>query len=175
MADTNSNNLNNTPPAVVIVITKHDLCSHRPAEEILSEVRELFSVFFATGAKWLVMVCPVSLGEEIAIDPTGGEIQPKNVHLPVLFAMYADLLRKTWALNSNREENMEELNRLESNFVSRWIQKSSIARKKEDLEYVNNNLSNIQSKLLVLANQFENTEIRLFFNGKECQLRDYML
>ena len=110
------------PPPVVIIITKYDLCKGRPLKDILDNVKSLFTPFFAPGTKWLVMICPVTLGEELAEDLEEGEVEPLNVHIPVLFSLCADLLRQNWSLNFQRSNLEPKVFGQESEFLSRWIE-----------------------------------------------------
>jgi hypothetical protein len=175
MTDTQNINGRNLPPAVVVVITKYDLCSHRPYAEVVEEIRELFGVFFGQGTKWLVMICPITLGQELATDANLAEVDPENVHLPVVFAMYAELLRQSWILGNKKNEAVDMLNSLQSGFMSKWIQKNNIAQKREDLDFVNGNLEEIQSKLFLLSNGLRKNSVSLFFNGREVRLSDFFL
>src|SRR5262249_16726173 len=76
-------------PSVVIVLTKYDYCRSLDNRALLDAVREMFTPLYAPGAEWLVTVCPVSLGMELANDQDGGAIDPKATHLPVAFAIYS--------------------------------------------------------------------------------------
>jgi len=86
---------------VVIVITKYDLCSHRSKEQVLKDIRQLFNPLFAKGEGWPVMICPVTLGEGLANDINSGLINPHQVHLPLIFAIYSEYLQNT--LNKQNE------------------------------------------------------------------------
>jgi hypothetical protein len=79
------------PFPVVILITKYDLCYHRPAKELIEDIQKMFNVLFSTNsnAGWLVMVCPVTLGKDLAQDSENASIDPRSVHLPLIFAVYA--------------------------------------------------------------------------------------
>ena len=57
------------PFPVVIVLTKYDLCSNRPPEEVIEDVKKLFPALFASNSGWLTLLCPVSLGERIGNEP----------------------------------------------------------------------------------------------------------
>ncbi len=89
-------------PAVVVVLTKYDLCSHRPEAEVLAEVRELFNPLFTPGCGWTATICPVSLGEGLSQDLEEGAIAPVKVHLPVAFSIYCVLKREVAARRSRR-------------------------------------------------------------------------
>ncbi len=64
---------------------------------------EYLHSLFNPGGKLLVMIVSVSLGEGLTIGSNGeigGEISPKNIHLPVMFAIYSALNE---ALQKNRD------------------------------------------------------------------------
>ena len=73
-------------PPVCILITKYDAVS--PAlrkQEPLQEILQLIFPELFQQKSGIVAICPVSLGKNIA---EGGRVQPKNVHLPMLAALY---------------------------------------------------------------------------------------
>jgi GTPase SAR1 family protein len=175
MADAQNLNKKNTPPAIVIVITKYDLCSHRPKADIISDIRKMFGVFFGQGTKWLVMLCPVTLGEEFAVDSNEAEVDPQCVHLPVIFAMYAELLRKNWELDARIKENNVELIRLQKGILSQWIQKNNIIDTNDDTNFLRSQLQEIQHKMFLLSSEFRKDNITLFFNGREVRISDFFL
>jgi GTPase SAR1 family protein len=79
------------PFPVVILITKYDMCAHRPARELIADIKKMFNVLFSedSNAGWLVMICPVTLGKDLAQDSENASIDPRSVHLPLIFAVYA--------------------------------------------------------------------------------------
>ncbi|NET25889.1 MAG: hypothetical protein F6K01_10745 [Okeania sp. SIO1I7] len=48
----------------------------------------------AQNSSWLVMICPTSLGKELAQDMEKGAIEPLNLHVPVAFLLYCVLGEK---------------------------------------------------------------------------------
>lgn len=89
----------NLPP-VCIMITKYDKVSE-DLTEILEEqiIKQAFPILFDS-EKAKVAICPVSLGREI---DEGGKLEPKNVEIPVLYALY-------WEMLNNYSEMRDELN-----------------------------------------------------------------
>lgn len=89
-------------PAIAIVITKYDLIAQSGSEQVIEAIKNVFNPLFAPNGKWEVLICPISLGKELAQNPNSGEIDPKNVHLPVTYAMY-------YALQHSLEEQAQQL------------------------------------------------------------------
>jgi hypothetical protein len=87
---------------VVIAITKAELCSGEVLSEGVNAIKDkMLPGLFTQGSEWLVMISPVSLGNE----KSGRfEINPLNVHLPVTFAVY-------YALLSQRDMRLHETER----------------------------------------------------------------
>lgn len=80
----------NTP--VAVVITKSDLIvGKRDTDDVISEIKTLFSSFFVPGGGWSVMICPVSLGLDLCNNELKGEINPMNIHLPLAFFAHSVL------------------------------------------------------------------------------------
>lgn len=79
-------------PAVVIIVTKHDLCCARDEDDVLEDIRKFFQPLFISGSDWRVLVTKVSLGAKLATNPDAGEIDPYNLEVPVVFAICAKLL-----------------------------------------------------------------------------------
>lgn len=83
-------NLTNSKPfPIAIVITKYDLCVKRGKDAIVQEIKNLFEPLFRPDSGWLVTICPVSLGKQLATDLDSGEIEPVNFQLPLLFAAFS--------------------------------------------------------------------------------------
>lgn len=89
-------------PPVCIMITKFDKVSPDLMNpEILEEqiIKQAFPILFDS-EKAKVAICPVSLGREIE---KGGKLEPKNVEIPVLYALY-------WEILNNYSKMHDELN-----------------------------------------------------------------
>jgi hypothetical protein len=95
------------PFPVVVVITKYDICAHRRPDEVVADVKRMFPSLFVPGSGWLTMICPVSLGKGLVQDRNRGDIDPINIHIPVMFAIYAKL-REVGAARSEQIESLRE-------------------------------------------------------------------
>lgn len=160
------------PPPVVIVITKYDLCKHRSTKEIFSNIQSLFSPFFATGTKWLVMICPVTLGDKLATDLESGEVEPINVHSPVLFSLCADLLRQNFKLHQQQSDiKTEILSEKNSSFLGEWLKNRVVENDldlKKQKDSIDKELDEIQKNLSLLLNKMTvGKDVKIFFNGQD--------
>jgi len=97
-------------PAIAIVITKYDLISQQKIERtrVIEHIKTIFNTVFAPGGNWDVLICPVSLGGELAQNSDAGEIDPRNVHLPVTYAMYHALRNSLQDQEKQLLENKEK-------------------------------------------------------------------
>ena len=157
---------NDRPFPVAIVITKYDLCQHRDKDEVLEDIKKIFQALFTPNSGWLVMVCPVSLGKELEADTDSGSIVPVNAHLPVVFAVYAQLRAYGIALSNQRsllKENVENAQQL--NPVLKWLQRGETERQETDLASSNLELSAIQGNMQLLAAELQ--QVSLFLGGEE--------
>lgn len=74
-------------PPICIIVTKYDLCADcLRNDELRTIIEESFKPLFLS-ADTFVVVIPVSLGENIKDDNYKGELDPVNVHLPILFGI----------------------------------------------------------------------------------------
>ncbi len=101
------NPTNSNPFPVAIVITKYDLCMERGKDAIVQDIRQLFEPLFQPDSGWLVMICPVSLGKELATNQDSGEIELINCQYPLLFAAFS-LFRKRY-LSEHKENEKKYL------------------------------------------------------------------
>jgi hypothetical protein len=81
-------------PAVVIMLTKFDRCAHRDPEELVAELQSMFRPFFEKDSGWTVLICPVTLGMELADNLETGMIDPLNVDVPVAFGVFCALQKR---------------------------------------------------------------------------------
>ena len=73
-------------PPIALIITKYDLCANETSpEEIKKIVIEAFSLFERDDV--FIAVIPVSIGEHIEDDNYSGDLDPLNVHLPILLGV----------------------------------------------------------------------------------------
>lgn len=86
---------------IVIIITKYDLCFARKQEELIEDVKKLLPDLFVTKSSWLVMICPTTLGKQLAQNLEQGKIVPKNLDLPLFFAIVAKYQEQITDKNNN--------------------------------------------------------------------------
>ncbi len=157
---------NGRPFPIAIVITKYDLCQHRDKDEVLADIQTLFQALFTPDSGWLVMICPVSLGKELEADTDNGLIMPVNVHLPIVFAVYAQLRSYAIALKNQRnllKENLETDK--QTNPVLKWLQRGGTDRQIVDLENSNQQIALIEKNMQLLAAELQ--QVSLFLGGSE--------
>jgi len=179
-------------PSIVILITKYDLCAHRPLDDILQDISRSFSPLFVEGGEWDVMVCPVTLGLDLAKDFENGNIDPQQVHLPLVFAIfqdyYASTLRKENEVNQWLQKLKNDQQILEaaknSGFwtdLSDWWNsrdrkgsaETVVIKTKTELESLKNELSKHNSKLRLLVDQLKDqTGFLIYSNGKRQESAD---
>ncbi|CAD5990477.1 hypothetical protein PCC9214_05806 [Planktothrix tepida] len=154
------------PFPVAVVITKYDLCSQRPRQEIIEDVKQLFQPLFAQNSGWLVMICPVSLGKELANDVDYGSIVPVNVHLPVVFAIYSKFSEYGLGIKAQKSDTSGELKKLnQSNFFMKWLNSDEIQNKESKLQELDSQIQEIESNMALLAQELQ--RVSIFRNGKE--------
>jgi GTPase SAR1 family protein len=157
---------------VVIVITKADLCKHRPKSEIIDDIKQLFSVFFEKGTGWPVMICPVSLGTELAKNRDSGLIAPINVHLPLVFAIYAQAIKDTSEAQSRLEASRSRLENVQNRhwfpkLIDRFQGVDRVESVLKDVAVEEKKFKEIQEKLNLLTKELRNGQIHIYFDGVE--------
>jgi GTPase SAR1 family protein len=103
------------PFPVCVVITKADLLLKNETSELkplyrkLNEIgKKMFPALYVKGTGWTTMVCPVTLGTELKSDLNNGRILPKNVHIPIVFAIQTAIIRKKFELQDpNRTHHLQ--------------------------------------------------------------------
>jgi hypothetical protein len=120
------------PPTVVIVVTKTDVDNTLTTQELIKRVKGKFSPFFTGGAssKWMVMICPITLGKELSGSLDKGKIRPENTHLPVLFSLLSEIVKEQWKLNEKRENQKILLQIYNLEYSVSLIVKLFLTRKK---------------------------------------------
>lgn len=103
---------------VTFVVTKSDLCKHRSYEDLAADIKKMFHVLFIEDAKFLVSICPVSLGYGLAQDQSRGKIDPVNMDIPLLNAVYLDLRNSIGNLK-------KRINVIENNPISKILKSIS--------------------------------------------------
>ncbi|MGV2829492.1 hypothetical protein [Myxosarcina sp. GI1(2024)] len=156
----------NRPFPIAIVITKYDLCQHREKQEIIADIKKLFQALFTPKSSWLVMICPVSLGKELGNDPHNGDIVPVNVHLPIVFAVYAQLRKWGIELKETRdriEQTIEEMKK--TNALWQLLNSQEIKTKTSELQDCQTQIATIEENMKLLSGELQ--QVSLFFSGDE--------
>ena len=125
---------------------------------------------FATGTKWLVMICPVTLGDELATNLGKGEVEPVNVHTPVLFSLFADLLRQNFKLHQQLSDIKTEIPSENSNFLGEWLKNRVVENDldvKKQKDIIDKESDEIKEKLSLLLSKIAiDKDVKVFFDGK---------
>ena len=107
-------------PPIALIITKYDRCKNDTDEtEIKKIVVEAFSLFQRSDV--FIAVIPVSIGENIEDDSDSGDLEPVNVHLPILLGVNFALIN-----------TLESKFRMMENYSDAIKQAKKIIKKEED-------------------------------------------
>jgi hypothetical protein len=156
-------------PTVMVVITKYDRCQHLSKEQLLEMVRRLFSPLFTDDSRWLVAVCQVTLGNDLASDPVGGAIDPQHVHYPISFAICRYLQVQLEDLKDQDRILSDQLAQLNDGMFSRLWNRKDITTLGRMLGKNENEMQAIQEKVRLLGSELKLSSLPLVFNGKEMQ------
>jgi Double-GTPase 2 len=156
-------------PSVAVVITKYDHCRERDKEEIVELVQELFHPLFVDGAGWLVTICPVSLGNDLAADPGAGEIDPKNVHLPVAFAIYSEFKQRMAEVDDQLQWAQDRQYEMGRTFLGRLFNRSDLQRNSEQRSFLEKNREEIENNINLLSEELMRGAT-LFYDGGKVEL-----
>ena len=160
-------------PAVIIVITKSDYCSQRSHEEVEEQIRDLFNPLFSPDSGWFVSIGSVSLGAGLATDTEAGEIDPDNIHLPLIFSIYCALYKELEQQQDKLDENVEKLEEIKEEWgrFKKWWRSEEIEQIFKEAEGDEQKLSSLQEDLQLFVREL--TEIRNFrgyYNGEDVEL-----
>ena len=159
-------------PAVIIVVTKSDYCSSRPREEIEEQIRDLFNPLFTPDGGWLVSIGSVSLGTGLAADTEKGEIDPDNIHLPLVFSIYRVLHERADQQQSKLYEGIGQLTEIENEWgrLKRWWRSEEIKQILRETEEDEEKLVALQEDLQLLVTELtELREFRVYYGGEEIE------
>ena len=116
-------------PPVGMLVTKYDMCADdTDADEVREIVEEAFDGLFGVNDTFVAII-PVSLGDTLEDDDCQGELDPLNVHLPILmginFALIDQLEYGKWLIEKQHRD-IEEAQRMKREeedrfFLSRWL------------------------------------------------------
>jgi hypothetical protein len=157
------------PPAVGIVITKFDLCRHLGEEAVIDTVLQLFNPLFEADTGWLVMICPVSLGNTLAQDLDHGAIEPRNVHLPVSFAVYSAFRRGQEEVGERISGTQQALRSLQGGWIKTIWNRSEINARTNDHAALVREQEAIEKKLRLLTDDLVRGA-RFYYEGERVEL-----
>ena len=155
---------------IIIMVTKYDYCYHRNKRELMEDVKKMFPPLFAPNSDWLVMICPVTLGKELAEDSDNGKIEPKNLDIPVAFVLYCILTEQARIQDEKLTEIDDQLEVLESNLFNRWINRHKIRRLNESLRQAEMQLQKTIEMINVLAREQDLSSTDIYLSGKKIQI-----
>ena len=157
---------NQNPFPVAIVISKYDLCHHRDREAIIADVQKLFQALFTPNTGWLTMICPVSLGKELCNDLSSGEIVPVNVHLPVVFAVYAQLRAYGIKLKAQRDRLNSSIDAIKQvNFLMQLVKNKELDKYLTELATCTAEIATVEENMKLLSQELQ--QVSLYFSGSE--------
>jgi hypothetical protein len=137
----------------------------------MRDVKELFSLLFQPDSGWLTSICPVSLGKDLANDLNGGEINPINIHLPVVFAVYAKLLENARDTKSNLDSVANSLSQdKQGNWFQKWINSENIDQKGKSITQLQGQVETLTRQMKLLVKELG--KIPLYLGDQELELND---
>ena len=159
---------------IIITISQYDRCYQRANEELIEDIKKIFPPLFIENAYWNVMICPVSLGKELALNPDYGRIVPKNVDIPIIFALYCKLGQIRKSQDQEYRKNLAILDDLEesNSFIRwiRWIGSDKIRNIKKELKKNEDEIEISKDLMKRIVEELTNTEATTYFNGQETDL-----
>ncbi len=81
---------------IIFALTKADLYTKNEQGQLLSIIKEYFSILYEVGSGWTHAIVPVSLGtfQDSIDNKINGMVAPKNIHIPVMFFLRSILAEK---------------------------------------------------------------------------------
>ena len=155
---------------IIIMVTKYDYCYHRNKRELMEDVKKMFPPLFAPNSDWLVMICPVTLGKELAKNSDNGKIEPRNLDIPVAFVLYCILTEQARIQDEKFTEIDDQLEVLESNLFNRWINRRKIRRLNESLRQAEMQFKKTIEMINVLAREQDLSSTDIYLSGKKIQI-----
>ncbi len=154
-----------SPFPVAIIITKYDLCHHRDKQAVIEDIKKLFQALFTPNSGWLVMICPVSLGKELCDNPDTGSIVPVNNHLPISFAVYAQLRAYGIKLKEERDKLNKDVKEFNKNTVVKMLKSKEIEDDLARLKTIEPEISTVEENMQLLGKELQ--QVSIFLNGSE--------
>jgi hypothetical protein len=156
------------PPAIVIAVTKIDVDNTLVIKELIKRVKSKFAPLFTGGTlRWMVMICPITLGRELSGSQDNGKIKPENVHLPILFPLLCEMLKQKWKLDDKLDGQKDTLVSLQSGILS-FFNRKVISEKEKDIEAINEEVQKMAKDIILLVRKMKSSsaEVGIFLNGE---------
>jgi hypothetical protein len=155
-------------PTIVVVVTKYDLCADSGLlkEQVFDAVKRLFPPLFVPGGRWLVTVCPVSLGRGLPRDREHAAIQPQFVHLPVTFVACMELKRRIDAGGSTIEDIERRRRALGGHWFWEWWNSQEISQAAQALAIQQQHLSKAKEDLAYMEREVA-AAVTMYYDGVE--------
>ena len=173
----------NIPPAVVIIITKSDLWEGIIEERlIINNIKNVFQNLFSKNSDWLVLVCPVSLGREILEDDPKdrNNINTKNLHVPILFSLYAEMLREICEYERKRKKIQNSIplnnnrNQIFDTLFKKWLSTNNISPQSEEFTKVSEKIKILDKSIKLIGKKLlRENKAYLFHRGKRLKLKKF--
>lgn len=136
--------------------------------ELIKDVKEMFPSLFAENSNWLTMICPISLGIELAENPDSGAIAPINLHLPVIFALFS-ILRKTVQSKSREAMKLKQrLKQKKANRIIECINRRKIKELETDLQEIQREVKDTRQIIATLGPEL--LDANIYLSGKEIKI-----
>ena len=156
---------------IIIIVTQYDYCYRRDKRELMEDVKRMFPPLFAPNSGWLVMICPITLGKELAQDKDNGKIEPKNLDVPVAFVLYCILTEQARLQQREVRKIEEQLDVLESsNLIKKWINRVKIRTLNEKLAKADIQLKKTIQMIKILAREQDLSSTDIYLSGKKIQI-----
>lgn len=168
---------NGNLPPIAMLITKYDMCeSHTNPNEIREIIETAFEALFEREDAFISII-PVSLGATLEDDSYAGDLEPINIHLPILmgidFALVEILnyIRKLTDQQNRDIANAKAARDKEADSFFLWRDDDYIKRANEYIDEENNYLKNnlriakyFKKSLNRVSRDLEDVNM-IFFNG----------
>ncbi|MHC5931353.1 hypothetical protein, partial [Nostoc sp.] len=99
-----------------------------------------------------------------------GSIEPINFELPLAFAVYAELLKKSAQMEKYENQVREERNKLLQGNIFGWVDKDKIKEADNQLSNIQASKNKLKERIALLANIIH--RVLVYFNGKEQAISD---
>lgn len=165
---------NNKIPPVVIIITKFDL-REKERSECISVIRDVYNPLFVEDNEFqrVVAIIPVFLGKEITAHDHTGKLDPGNIQLPVLFALFqiikSTIIKRKMEL---RNINNNITNKKASANIFNKGNKKELDVLNEAYKSKNSEINKLESDLERLNAECFKANFPLYINGEEKKISD---